>query len=273
MKVLILGSNGMLGYALRKVFKNAVCPSKKELDITNKNRVIKKLSQIKPEFVINAAAYTNVEGCEKNKSIAFKTNSEAVKYLAEACKKSGSVLVHISTDYVFDGKSKTGYKENSKKNPINTYGKSKAKGEYYIIKLLKKFYIIRTSWLFGLNGKNFVNKIIEFGKRQNVLDVVNDQEGCPTYTKDLAVIIKKIIIDKKPYGIYHVTNKGTCTWFDFARKIKKYTGLKARINPTKSDKIKRLAKRPKNSVLINTKLNYEIRNWQAALKHYVKSMH
>ncbi len=273
MKILILGKNGMLGCALRKVFKNSICFNKGELDITNRKNVMKKVLEIKPDFVINAAAYTDVDGSEKNKDIAFKTNGEALKYLSEACRKSGSALIHMSTDYVFDGESKIGYTEDSKINPINLYGKSKAKGEYYIKKSMKKFYIIRTSWMFGEKGRNFVSTIISLGKWRKVLNVVDDQKGIPTYAYDLARVIKKIIYDKKPYGIYHVTNGGVCTWFDFAKKIVEYAGLKTKVYPMKSDKLRRDAKRPKNSVLVNTKLDYKIRSWKPALKHYIDSIH
>lgn len=263
----------MLGYELTKVFKDAVSLGKDELDITNRKAVIKKILQINPDFIINAAAYTNVDGSEKNKDAAFKANSEALKYLSEACLKFDIVLLHISTDYVFNGKNESGYDEYSKKNPINLYGKSKAKGEDYIIKNIKKFYVIRTSWMFGEKGRNFVKTIISLGKYRDELNVVDDQKGSPTYAHDLAVIIQKIICDKKPYGIYHVTNSGVCTWFDFTKKIIEYSGMKTKVYPMKSDKLKRDAKRPMNCVLINTKLNYKIRNWKSALREYITQHH
>ena len=267
-KIVILGANGMLGTALVKTFKyhDVYAFNKIQVDITNKKTVFDKVSKIKPSIVINSAAYTDVDGCEKNKRHAFNVNGNAVKIIAEVCKKNNASMLHISTDYVFDGKKKA-YKENDKINPVNIYGKSKALGEKYLIGTLSNYYLIRTSWLFGKHGKNFVDTILKFAKEKKELKVVNDQFGRPTYTKDLAKKIKEVI-EKKPFGIYHITNNGTCTWFQFAKKIIEFAKLNTKIKPMTSKQLDRAAKRPKYSVLLNIKLS-PLRHWQLALQDYL----
>lgn len=278
MKILILGAKGMLGTDLAEVFKHykPYLWDSNKLNITNKKQVYKKISQIKPNIVINAAAYTNVDGCETDKNNCIKVNSKAPGYIAKACKACSSVLIHYSTDYIFSGRKKEGYKEKDKINPINIYGKSKAEGEKEIQKYTDKYYIIRTSWLFGPSktnprAKNFVKTMLQLSKNNDKLTVVNDQFGRPTYTKDLAQKTKEIIESKKPFGIYHITNQGTTTWYKFAKKIFELAKIKIKIEPTTSKKFIRPAKRPKYSVLINTKLT-KTRNWQIALKEYINTL-
>jgi len=268
MKVVILGAGGMLGSELVNIFKDyEIFPFKKvNLDITNYNH-LKKIIKIKPDLVINAAAYTDVDAAETNREEAFKVNAYAVKDLAEICKKLNCNLVHYSTDYVFDGKKK-GYKENDKKSPINIYGLSKSKGEDLLMNEIENFYIIRSGWIFGKYGNNFVNKIIELAKTKKSLSVVNDQFGKPTYTKDLAKKTKMII--KKDFGIYHITNGGVCSWFEFSKEIIKQKGLSTQVNPLTSKELKRKALRPKYSILTNTKTK-QLRHWKLALKEYVKN--
>ena len=268
-KIVIFGADGMLGTALLKTFKyhNVYAFNKKQIDITKKNAVFKKINKIKPNIVINAAAYTDVDGCEKNKKLAFDVNGKAVKTIAEACKKNNALLIHISTDYVFDGKQKS-YKENDKTNPINVYGKSKKLGEKYLMQTLDSYYLIRTSWLFGFNGKNFVDTILRLSKEEKELKVVNDQFGRPTYTEDLAKKIREVIERQKPFGIYHITNSGTCTWFQFAKKIIKLKKVSVKVTPIKSTQLNRTAIRPKYSVLLSTKLS-PLRHWHYALKDYM----
>ena len=269
-KIVIFGANGMLGTALVKIFKyhDVYAFSKAQANITNKRDVFGKIDKIKPFIVINLAAYTNVDGCEKNKRHAFNVNGEAVKVIAEACKKNNATLLHISTDYVFDGK-KNGYTENDKTNPINIYGKSKELGEKYLAETLDRYYLIRTSWLFGKYGKNFVNTILRLAKDKKELRIVNDQFGRPTYTKDLSKKIKEIVEAKKPFGIYHITNSGTCTWFQFAEKVIKFAELNSEVKPITSEELNRAAKRPKYSVLLNTKL-LPLRHWHSALKECIR---
>ena len=268
-KIVLFGANGMLGAALLKTFinYNIYGFSKDEVDITKKRAVSNKIKRIKPSIVINSAAYTKVDECEKNKKHAFNVNGKAVKIIAEICKKNDVPLMHMSTDYVFDGKKKS-HKENEVVNPINVYGKSKVLGEKYLMETLDDYYLIRTSWLFGENGKNFVDVILRYVKEKKELKVVNDQFGMPTYTMDLAKKIKEIVETKKTFGIYHVANSGTCSWFQFAKKIIEFAKLDTKIKPISSRQLKRAAKRPKYSVLVNTKLS-PLRHWEAALKEYM----
>lgn len=241
-----------------------------DFDLTKFDDLEEKITALKPEVIINAAAYTNVDGCETDRNICLAVNGEAVGNLAKIAKKIGSILVHFSTDYVFDGKSLTGYKEDDLPSPLNVYGQSKALGEKLLIENGDQFYLIRSAWLYGLNGKNFVDTIIGLAATQPVIKVVNDQIGSPTYTKDLAQAIHQILIDKKPFGIYHRTNDGQCSWYDFALEIKKIKNLSAEIQPIKTEEqeVKRPAVRPLNSVLINTKLP-ALRSWQEALSDYL----
>ena len=271
MKVLILGSKGMLGTDLVEVFKDEELYAYDidEIDITDGAQVNDTIDEIRPECVINTAAYTDVDGAEDNKEVAFKVNAKAVEFIARACKKNGCVLVHISTDYVFDGLKKEGYNEDDIKNPINEYGYSKSKGEDYLIGVLDKYYLIRTSWLFGKNGKNFVNTILRIAKEKDELKVVNDQFGKPTYTKDLAKGIKSLF--EKPFGIYHITNEGSCSWFDFAQEIVKLKKFETKVIPIKSDEMKKAAKRPNYSILINNKTE-KLREWRLALKDYLEEI-
>lgn len=266
MKLLILGSNGMLGHALRKEFPEAIAWGSEKLNIADENAVFNKITGASPNIVINAAAYTDVDMAETNRELCFKINAEAVRYLAKACKATDSTLIHISTDYVFNG-NKEGYAEADNKSPINIYGESKALAENYIQDILNKFYILRTAWLFGKNGKHFVDTVMKLAKNKDLIEIVNDQKGCPTYASDLAKQIRSII--KEPFGIYHITNSGLCSWYEFAKEIVKIDNLKCNVNPTTSGKFPRPAKRPKYSILLNTKTE-PLRHWKEALKAYLE---
>lgn len=272
MTIILFGCNGMLGSDLSMQFKDQDLHgfSKNDIDITSKKKVLEIIKKIRPDFVINAAAYTDVDGSEINRKKAMLVNATAVKYLALACCEYNSTLVHFSTDYVFDGENKNGYKENAKGNPINFYGLSKLKGEDYIKKICgnKGYYIIRTQWLYGHNGKNFVDAIIKLSKNKHKLKVVNDQFGSPTYTKDIAKKVK-ILMGNYDFGIYHITNNGVCTWYDLAELILKLTNNKTGLIPIASKELNKLAKRPKCSILLNTKFKSKMRNWESALKDYI----
>lgn len=259
-KTLIIGANGMLGTDLCKVFPDAIKLTHQNLDITNREQVIEYILKIKPDVVINAAAYTNVDGCEDNQELAFQVNGYGPGYIAESCVKAGAILVHFSTDYVFDG-SKKKYIESDITNPINVYGHSKLLGEKKIIENMDDYRIIRISWLFGIHGKNFVEIILKLSKEVNCVKVVNDQFGKPTYTMDLVSKIKEII-ELEP-GIYHVTNDGVCSWYDFASFIID------NVTPCTSEEFSRKAKRPKYSALVSTKTE-PMRHWKEALKDYLK---
>ncbi len=268
MKILVLGSNGLLGGDLMSVLKNDEVTgwTRKELDITKKNEVISKISSLKPDVVVNVAAYTDVDGAESNKELNIQVNGYAAGYIADACKLAGSALLHVSTDYVFDGLKK-GYTEYDSVNPINEHGKAKALAEKLIIEKMEKYFIVRTSGLFGRHKNNFVDTILRMCKEKEQIAVVNDQVICPSYSKDVAIKIKEIIYSCD-FGIYHVTNSGSCSWFDYASKIIELAGLKTRVIPITSDELARPAKRPSYSILINTKLE-PLRTWVDALKDYL----
>ena len=257
-KTLILGANGMLGQDLQKVFPEAVLRGR-ELNITDEHLISAEIADIKPDLVINAAAYTDVDGCEDHRNIAFKVNGDALEYIARACSKAGAILVHFSTDYVFDGTKKE-YVESDIPNPINAYGESKLIGENNIIKNLENYRIIRTSWLYGVHGINFVETMFRLSKEMDAVKVVDDQFGKPTYTADLARKTADIV-GLAP-GIYHVTNEGVCSWYEFAKAIIN------NVAPCSSEEFVRKAKRPKYSVLVNTKTT-PMRHWNDALREYL----
>jgi dTDP-4-dehydrorhamnose reductase len=281
MKILILGAKGMLGRDLVTTFKNhlVIAWDKEELDITKENEVIKKITDLKPDLVINAAAYTQVDLCEeeKNYQIAHKVNALAVKYLAKITKTLQIPLVYYSTDYVFDGNNPQGYPENySQIAPLNKYGETKALGEKYL-KDNPQHYLIRTQWLFGKNGPNFIEKRLENFDRLSKLKIVNDQFGSPTFTKDLAEKTREIIETKKPFGTYHVTNSGITDWHSYALEIFKLARHWTPENPkgkkvlaVKSHEFPAPAKRPHHSALLNTKLK-PLRSWQKALQDYLEN--
>ena len=258
-KVLILGANGMLGRDLATVFPGARLCGHKDLDITDEAAVRAYILELKPDLVINAAAYTNVDGCEDEPKTAFAVNGDAPGYIAAACREAGARLVHYSTDYVFDG-SKKEYVESDETNPINVYGASKLRGEQKIARCMDDYRIIRTSWLFGRHGKNFVDTILDLSQRMEEVRVVDDQVGRPTYTRDLAQKTAELV--GCPPGIYHVTNDGVCSWYEFAR------AFIDNAVPCSSAEFPRRAKRPAYSVLVNTKTP-PLRHWREALADYL----
>lgn len=270
MKVIVTGAKGMLGTDLVKELAKTdfevIAWDYSDFDITNKNDM-KKLILEKPSIVINCAACTNVDLAETEKEKCASINIEGVKNLTLTCKECNSILVQISTDYVFDG-NKESYDETDIKNPINYYGETKANGEDFIISNLKTYYIVRTSWLFGKNGKNFVDTISKLAKEKQELKVVDDQKGKPTFTKDLSGALIKLISNKMPFGIYHITNSGICSWFEFAKKIVELNKSNCIVKPCNTLDFPRPAKRPKFSVLNNNKFNL-LRSWEGALKEYL----
>lgn len=271
MKIIVTGCKGMLGSAifsrLSKDF-DLRCFSHKELDIASKT-AFESIADI-PDAIINCAAYTNVDLAETEKEKCFKVNVKGVKNLVEFCEQHNILLIHFSTDYVFSG-DKPSYDESDQKEPVNYYGLTKSKSEDLITEGLDRFYIIRTSWLFGSNGKNFVDTITDLALKKDKLDVVSDQVGKPTYTHDLADQVGYILNNIKvfKYGIYHITNQGSCSWFEFAKEIVALGNIRVKVDPCSSDKFPRPAKRPRFSVLQNTKVP-ELRSWKLALKEYLE---
>lgn len=282
MKILLLGKSGMLGSCFMDFFVGMKgleihAFDREELDVCNFGKLAAKFAEIHPEIVINCTAYTAVDEAEKNRDLAFQINAEAVGKMAQLCKKIDVVFIHFSTDYVFDGKKADGYKEDDATDPINVYGESKLAGEKLIVKNTGKYYLVRTSWLFGKNGKNFVDTMMKLGenalKNSTELKVVNDQIGSPTYTHDLvnAVIENFVKNDQKlPFGIYHLTNSGTCSWYDFARKIFEIKKMNVKVLPVSTQQFPRPAKRPSYSILLNNKLP-KPKNWDEAVEAYLGS--
>ncbi|MEO0075416.1 MAG: dTDP-4-dehydrorhamnose reductase [candidate division WOR-3 bacterium] len=277
MRILVTGARGMLGTDLCVLLKQKqISPIELDLpkfDITNINQAINTIKQHKPEIIIHLAAFTDVDRAEENKADAYAVNTQGTWAVALAAQECKAKLLYISTDYVFDGSKNKPYHENDQPNPINYYGLTKLLGERAITQHLKQYYIVRTAWLFGKNGNNFVKTIIKLAQEKDDLEVVNDQIGSPTYTKDLSQAIYNLIQTDK-YGIYHITNAGYCSWYEFACEIIKQAELNTQITPVSSDKINRKAKRPAYSVLDNHKYEQtcqdKLRSWQEALRYYLR---
>jgi len=252
------------------------------LDITDGEKTYRQVTKINPDIVIHTAAYTDVDGCETNRDLAFRINGLGTRNIALTCQRFDTELLYISTDYVFDGEKGEPYAEFDRPNPQSIYAKSKYWGELYINSLSNRFYIIRSSWLFGKNGKNFVTTILNLAKEKKEIEVVNDQIGSPTYTKDLARAIAQLVGAEREdssnranlYGIWHITNSGQCSWYEFAREILQGSGVL--VKPISSEKLNRPAKRPKFSVLDNYVWRLQgwepLRYWKEALKDYLKEI-
>ncbi len=283
MKILILGAKGNLGRQLTNIFKNgyeAVAWDREDLDITDKDSVFKKIKDVNPDIIINSAAYNAVDKCEADErefDLAQKINSGAVGYLSEAALKNNAVLVHYSSAYVFGGENKNGYKEDDEPNPISKYGETKLMGERAIIGAGKqglKYYLIRASKLFGpqaiseASKPSFFDIMLKLAESKNEIDAVDEEMSCFTYTPDLAKATKDLIENKKPYGIYHIANSGYCTWYEAAKELFNIAGFNIKVNPVSAGKFPRPAKRPKYSILLNTKFK-PMRDWREALREYL----
>src|SRR3989338_3046220 len=267
----------MLGQELAKTFSdhNAFAWDQEDLDITDKTQVFQKIAEVKPFFILNTAAYNAVDKAEEKKDLAYAVNAEAVKHLALVSKEIGATFVHFSTDYVFEGIEKNGYKEGDAINPRSVYAKSKAKGEEYLREIGGKYYLIRLSRLFGKPGigdgskKSFVDMILNLAKEKEALEIIDEELSSPTYAPDLAKLTKKIVANKMPYGIYHGANGGSCTWYEFAKEALKLKNISCKLIPVPASQFPRSAARPKYSILLNTKLS-PARSWRKALKEYLK---
>ena len=243
-----------------------------QLDITDLEAALACMESLKPRLVINCAAYTDVNGCETNAELAFKVNALGPRNLALGCARQGAALVHFSTDYVFDGEKGRPYAENDAPNPLNIYGKSKLEGENHIKDNLSRFFIIRTQWLFGQHGKNFVDTILTMGAEGKEIRVVNDQFGSPTYAKDLCLAVRGLI-NTQNYGTYHITNQGVTSWYGFAKEIFRQAGKSGvAIKPCSAEDYPSPAKRPKYSALKNSLPGpYKMPPYEEALSGYLKN--
>ena len=272
--ILITGANGMFGSEACELFSKwnyeVIAAKKSDLDVANFSAVQKFFSEKKIDFVIHAAAYTKVDAAESNRDLAFLINSEGAKNIALATKEKSIPLIFISTDYVFDGEKGDVYFPSDKTNPINIYGASKLAGEENIRTINPQHYIVRTSWLYGKNGKNFVDTMLALSKKQQEIKVVDDQFGCPTWTYDLALGIEKLIEEKKPFGTYQICGGGITNWYKFAKKIFEILKINVEVIPVKTSEFPRPAKRPKFSAMNNARL---CRNWQEGLTDYLTQRH
>jgi dTDP-4-dehydrorhamnose reductase len=279
--LLVTGSSGQLGQCLKQLLLSATDIScyfaaREDLDITNSDELQRFFSDHNFDYCINTAAYTNVEKAESEQKEAFLINAEGAYSLAKACKKHNVVLLHISTDYVFDGMAKTPYQEQDPTNPLNVYGASKLKGEQHIVDTWNKHFIIRTSWLYSQYGQNFLNSMLQFAKQKKALTITTQQKGTPTNANDLAQVLVTIIkTGNARYGVYHFSNQGEATWYDFAKAIFKATGEIDTVNLAKTEHYATFAKRPSYSVLNCNKLKDTLgityRNWEDSLKQIINS--
>ncbi len=272
--ILVAGARGMLGRELLGALDgSARGVTHDQMEITSIDSVRKALMTLRPSVVINAIAYTDVDGCESNCELAFRVNGEGVKNLAEVSAAIGAKLVQISTDYVFDGTKGSPYNEDDPVNPLSVYGKSKLAGEENA-RLNPDHLIVRTQWLYGLHGKNFVETMLRLAGEKEELGVVSDQTGSPTWTSDLCLAVKALL-DNGCRGTYHAANSGSCSWFDFAGAIFDESGLNVRVNPINSIRLGRPAPRPLYSVLDCCRLaaatGLEMEHWRDALRKYLKS--
>jgi dTDP-4-dehydrorhamnose reductase len=286
-RVLVIGAKGMLGRDLVKVLYSTFRTDKHsdwevlewdidEIDIREEKITVTKIESFHPEIVINVAGYTDVDGCESNQEKAFAVNAEGMKHVALGALKCRAKVVYLSTDYIFDGKKKEPYLEDDSANPLNVYGRSKWKGEQYVRELLEDALIIRTQWLYGRYGKNFVTSILGQARERKVLSIVNDQIGSPTYTVDLSEAVS-VLLKYDARGVFHVTNSDLCTWYTFGQAVLKLSGMeRVKVIPISSKELDRPATRPPYSVLNCQKLRQVtgmmLRPWSEALKDFLLSI-
>jgi dTDP-4-dehydrorhamnose reductase len=271
--ILVVGSKGMLGQELMGLYGSAARGvDVGDIDITDLGSVQRVLVTLKPRIVINAAAFTDVDACETDTERALQVNGEGVAHLAMITKEIGATLVQVSTDYVFDGRKNAPYQEDDAPAPLNIYGESKLAGEMNV-KFNPDYLIVRTQWLYGHGGKNFVETMLRLAGERSELTVVDDQIGAPTWTYDLALAIKALI-DKGCRGLYHVANSGFVSWNGFAREIFLQSGLAVTVSPMSTEQLGRPAQRPLYSVLDCGKLaedtGFVPEPWQEALKRYLE---
>lgn len=279
MKVLVTGVKGQLGYdvmaELAKRNIEAIGVDIDEMDITDKISVEKVIGEAAPDVVVHCAAYTAVDTAEDNEALCRRVNADGTRNIAEVCKKLDCKMVYISTDYVFDGQGTRPWEPDDERHPLNVYGQTKYEGELAVQENLSKYFIVRIAWVFGKNGKNFVKTMLKLAETHDKLTVVNDQFGSPTYTYDLARLLVDMIQTDK-YGIYHATNEGICTWYEFACEIFRQAGVKIEVTPVPASEYPTKAKRPENSRLDKSKLTENgferLPSWQDALRRYIKEI-
>lgn len=287
-RILVIGAKGMLGRDLVKVLHSALETGRQsdweilewdidEIDIREEKKTVNKVESFHPEIVINVAGYTDVDGCEANEKKAFSVNAEGMKHVALGASKCHAKVVYLSTDYIFDGKKKEPYLEDDPPNPLNVYGRSKWKGEQYLRELAENALIVRTQWLYGRYGNNFVTSVLRQGGEKKALSIVNDQIGSPTYTVDLSKAIS-VLLRHDARGVFHVANSDLCSWYTFGQAILKLSGMeRVKVIPISSKELGRPAVRPSYSVLNCQKLRQmtgmTLRPWAEALKDFLSPNH
>ena len=274
--ILVTGSTGQLGSdVVKELLKrgySTLSPNRSEFNLCSEDSIRNYILNSNCEAIVHCAAYTQVDKAEDEKDLCIKINATATKHIVKCAKILDIPMIYISTDYVFDGTKDGEYTENDETNPINIYGESKLAGEKYVQEILDKYYIVRTSWVFNINGKNFIETMLRLSKANNQLSIVNDQIGSPTYTKDLSRLLVDMLETSK-YGLYHATNEGYCSWYEFANTIFKLANINIDIMAINSNEYASRAKRPLNSKLSKDKLiEYGFKplpNWKDALKDYL----
>lgn len=279
MKVLVTGVNGQLGHdvmnELKKREHEAVGVDVEEMDITEEAKVGEVLRKVKPEAVVHCAAYTAVDRAEEEEELCRKINAEGTENIARVCGELDCKFLYLSTDYIFTGDGERPWEPEDEAAPLNVYGQTKYEGELAVKKYLEKYFIVRISWVFGVNGSNFIKTMLRLGKENGAVKVVDDQIGSPTYTEDLAVLLVDMIESEK-YGDYHASNEGICSWYEFAVEIFREAGMDVSVTPVDSSSFPAKAKRPKNSRMSKEKLVKngfnKLPSWQDALHRYLKAI-
>lgn len=270
MKVLVTGANGQLGLELKELLPRrgheTTALTRKDLDISDAAAVERAMDEHAPDLLVNAAAYTNVDGCETETDLAYAVNALGPRNLAQSCEKRGTELLHVSTNYVFDGKREDPYEPFDVPTPVSVYGRTKFAGEEYVKHLSTRWYIVRTAGVYG-EGHNFVRTMLRVGRERDSLKVKDDEYGSPTYAKDLADAIAGIV-DSRLYGLYHVTNSGSCSWYEFAREIFRIADVEVEVTPVPGSEYPLPAERPANGVLSGLG-SPELRHWREALVEYL----
>lgn len=275
-KVLVTGGHGQLGTELTQMLQMAGYETfgfgHQELDITNPDQTREVFQHIRPDVVCHTAAYTAVDQAETDRDGAFLVNAYGTRNIAIATEQIGAKLVYVSTDYVFNGDKEGTYSEFDTPSPLGVYGQSKYAGEQFVHDFSSKYFIARTSWVYGQYGGNFVKTMLKLAENHDRLKVVNDQQGCPTYTKDLAAKIIELIQTEK-YGTYHISNSGSCTWYEFAKAIFKIRGIDIQVDPCTTEEFPRPAKRPHNSVFEHMALRLngfeDTKSWEESLESFL----
>lgn len=277
--IIVTGMTGQLGYDVAKELERRgekfIGTTRKEINLLTEDGAKNFILEKKPDAVIHCAAYTAVDKAESEAETAITVNGMGARWIAEACREIGAKMIYVSTDYVFGGDGRTPYEVDSEKNPVNTYGRSKLLGEDAVMAMVKNSFVVRTSWVFGANGKNFVKTMLNLADKNKKLRVVDDQVGSPTYTPDLAKLLVDMIHTEK-FGIYHATNEGFCSWAEFAKEIFKQAGKKVEVEPIETVDYPTPAKRPFNSRLSKKSLDdagfERLPTWQDALKRFLAEM-